>query len=61
MNLVYGPVLHDSRAVDKVRPARYLGGHRFESCRELKIFPLSHARDMLIITSVTKKMNYVLT
>ena len=32
-------------------PARCLGGHRFKSCRELRFFSLSHARDMLIISS----------
>ena len=42
-------LLHDSRiSVDRA-PARCLGGHGFESCRGLKIFSLSHARDMLII------------
>ena len=29
--------------------ARCLGGHRFEFCRGLRFFPLSNARDMLIM------------
>ena len=38
-------LLRSSRA-----PARFLGGHRFESCRGLRFFSLSHAREMLIIS-----------
>ena len=30
------------------RPPGVLGGHRFESCRGLRFFSLSHTRDMLI-------------
>ena len=54
MNLVYGAVLHESlhSSVDRA-PTRCSGGHRIESCRGLKIFSLSHACDMLIITSFT--------
>ena len=48
MNLVYGLALHEFSVahVDRA-PARCLGGHRFESCRGLRLF-LSCARDMLV-------------
>ena len=51
MNLGYGLALHEFwvAQVDRA-PSRCLGGHRFESCRGLRIFSLSHARDMLIIS-----------
>jgi len=48
--LVYGLALHEFSVaqVDRATaPARCLGGHRFESRRDLRFF-LSHARDMLI-------------
>ena len=48
MNLVLPGSLRSS--VDRA-PTRCSGGHRFDSCRGLRIFSLSHARDMLIITS----------
>ena len=49
MNLVYGLA-----QVDRA-PALYLGGQRFESCRGLRFFSLSHARDMLIIIFIFTK------
>ena len=36
-------------------PPRCLGGHRFPFCRGLRFFSLSHARDMLIISSTQDK------
>ena len=49
--LLYGLVLHEFSVAQADRaPARCLGGHRFESCGDSDFF-LSHARDMLIISS----------
>ena len=33
-------------------PARFLGGYWFKSCRELRLFSLSHAPDMLVISQL---------
>ena len=50
MYLVYGLALHEFSVAQVGRaPARCLGGHRFKSCRGLRLFFLSHVRDMLII------------
>ena len=39
MNLVYGLALHEFSVAQVDRaPARCLGGHSFESCRELRFF-----------------------
>ena len=35
------------------------GGHRFESCRGLRFFSSSHARDMLIKTSSQELKSYL--
>ena len=61
MNLVYGLVLLEFSVaqVDRV-PARYLWGHRFESCRGRLRFFLPHASDMLII-SFSHKLEVVVT
>ena len=60
MNLVCGPVLHESlrNSVERV-PARCLGGHRFKSCRGLRFLSLSHARDMLIIMPFTENFMFI--
>ena len=45
INLLNGQAHHESLVAQLVRaPNRCLGGHRFDSRRELKIFSLSHAR-----------------
>ena len=41
-------------SVDRA-PPRCLGGHRFHFCRGLRFFSLSHAHDMLIISSTQDK------
>ena len=49
MNLVYGLAPHEFSVAQVDRaPAPCLGGHRFESCRGLRFFLMSHACDMLI-------------
>ena len=58
VNLVHdlALALHESSLTQVDRAlARSLGGHRFEYCREISFFSLSHARNMLIFVSPSLK------